>query len=202
MIRQTDKSDAIAHGYRADKKGKPDEPYRGPEALFVTPYQSPLGTYILASSGNGVVCVKTEERSGTFLARWKSKGIELRESEKHNLELKRQLDEYFAGKLRQFTLPLDLRGTSFQCQVWNLLCRIPWGETRSYAQIAEALGRPRAARAVGRAVGTNPVSIVVPCHRVIGSNGALTGYGGGLERKAALLQLEGQGWVSHLQTLL
>ncbi|MBW1997648.1 MAG: methylated-DNA--[protein]-cysteine S-methyltransferase [Deltaproteobacteria bacterium] len=178
--------------YRARKEGKPDEQSKAPETLFVTPYQSPLGIYILASSKKGVVCVKTEKRWGHFLARWKRKSIELRQSAEHNLELKRQLDQYFAGELRQFTLPLDLWGTSFQCRVWNLLCSIPWGETRSYGQIAGALGRPRAARAVGRAVGTNPVSIVVPCHRVIGSNGALTGYGGGLDRKAALLRLEGQ----------
>jgi O-6-methylguanine DNA methyltransferase len=147
---------------------------------------------LLGSSKKGVVCVKTEERSKAYLSRWQRERIDLKEDAEHNLRLISELDAYFAGKLREFTIPLDLRGTSFQRQVWDLLCGIPWGETRSYAQIAKGLGRPRAARAVGRAVGTNPVSIVVPCHRVIGSNGSLTGYGGGLDRKTALLKLEGR----------
>ena len=162
-----------------------------PEIFFLSPYRSPLGTYVLGSSKKGVVCIKTEDRSKTYLSRWEGEGIELKERGEHNLKLISQLDAYFAGKLREFKTPLDLRGTSFQRQVWDLLCSIPWGETRSYGQIAKALGRPKAARAVGRAVGTNPVSIVVPCHRVIGSDGTLTGYGGGLDRKKALLKLEG-----------
>ena len=108
-----------------------------------------------------------------------------------DIELLNQLEAYFEKKRRQFDIPLDVRGTPFQLLVWDYLLGIPWGETRTYGQIAEALGRPKAARAVGRAVGTNPVSIVVPCHRVIGANGNLTGYGGGLDRKTALLELEG-----------
>ena len=163
-----------------------------PEIFFLTQYRSPLGTYVLGSSKKGVVCVKTEDRSKTYLSRWEGEGIMQQEGGEHNLRLISQLDAYFAGKLRDFTIPLDLRGTSFQRRVWDLLCEIPWGETRSYGQIAKALGRPKAARAVGRAVGTNPVSIVVPCHRVIGSDGTLTGYGGGLDRKKALLKLEGR----------
>ena len=162
------------------------------ETFFLTQYHGPLGTYILGSSIKGVVCVKTDERSPAYLGRWEREGIELKEAAEHNDRLISQLDAYFAGKRRDFTVPLDLRGTEFQRQVWDLLCDIPWGETRSYGQIAKALGRPKAARAVGRAVGTNPVSIVVPCHRVIGSDGALTGYGGGLDRKEALLKLEGR----------
>jgi methylated-DNA-[protein]-cysteine S-methyltransferase len=161
------------------------------ETFFFTHYHSPLGIYLLASSERGVVCVKTEERSDISLSRWEREGMELKEDAKPNLGLISELDAYFAGKLHKFTVPLDLRGTSFQCQVWNLLSGIPWGETRSYGQIAQALDRPKAARAVGRAVGTNPVSIVVPCHRVVGSDGSLTGYGGGLDRKVALLKLEG-----------
>jgi len=105
--------------------------------------------------------------------------------------LVKQLDAYFSKKRRRFEIPLDLRGTPFQLRVWELLLTIPWGETRTYGQIAKALSRPKASRAVGRAVGANPVSIVVPCHRIIGSNGRLTGYGGGLERKTALLEHEG-----------
>lgn len=163
-----------------------------PEIFFLTRYRSPLGTYVLGSSKKGVVCVKTEDRSKAYLSRWEGEGNELQEGREHNLRLISQLDAYFAGKLRKFKIPLDLRGTSFQRRVWDLLCDIPWGETRSYGQIAKSLGRPKAARAVGRAVGTNPVSIVVPCHRVIGSDGTLTGYGGGLDRKEALLKLEGR----------
>ena len=101
-----------------------------------------------------------------------------------------QLDEYFAGTRREFTLPLDLQGTPFQAAVWQGLRAIPYGATRSYAQQAERLGVPTAVRAVARANGMNRVSIVVPCHRVIGSDGGLTGYGGGLERKQWLLHHE------------
>jgi O-6-methylguanine DNA methyltransferase len=186
------REEAIANGYRACKICKPEEEDKMPETFFLTRYHSPLGDYVLGSSKKGVVCVKTEDRSSAYLSRWEGEGIELKEHGEHNLRLTSQLDAYFAGELREFTLPLDLRGTSFQRRVWDLLCRIPWGETRSYGQIAKALGRPRGARAVGRAVGTNPVSIVVPCHRVIGSDGTLTGYGGGLDRKEALLKLEGK----------
>lgn len=103
-----------------------------------------------------------------------------------------QLDEYFAGRRQQFNLPLDLsHGTPFQQQVWTALLAIGWGQTAHYGQLAQQLGRPQAARAVGLAVGRNPVSIIVPCHRVLGANGSLTGYAGGLERKQDLLQREG-----------
>ena len=102
----------------------------------------------------------------------------------------RQLDEYFAGTRRTFDFPCRLRGTPFQRKVWAALCRIPYGETRTYKQIAEAVGSPKACRAVGMANHANPICIAVPCHRVIGTNGALTGYGGGLDMKAALLRLE------------
>lgn len=104
-----------------------------------------------------------------------------------------QLEAYFAKQRRTFDLPLDLRGTPFQRAVWEALLRIPFGESRTYGGIAQELGRPRSARAVGQAVGANPVSVIVPCHRVLGQNGSLTGYGGGLERKVALLWLEGLG---------
>lgn len=101
-----------------------------------------------------------------------------------------QLEEYFAGKRKQFDLPLSLRGTEFQRQVWAALRDIPYGETRSYGQIAQAVGRPKAVRAVGMANHRNPISIIVPCHRVVGADGSLTGYGGGLENKKFLLALE------------
>jgi methylated-DNA-[protein]-cysteine S-methyltransferase len=107
------------------------------------------------------------------------------------VEAERQLEEYFAGQRKRFALKLDVSGTVFQRRVWNALLTIPFGETRSYAQIAKQIGNPRAARAVGAANGRNPISIVAPCHRVVGSMGALTGFAGGLEVKAQLLAFEG-----------
>jgi methylated-DNA-[protein]-cysteine S-methyltransferase len=101
-----------------------------------------------------------------------------------------QLGAYFAGELTDFDIELDLRGTEFQQRVWKALLTIPYGETRSYGEIAEQIGAPGAARAVGLANGHNPIAIVVPCHRVIGASGSLTGYGGGLDRKRTLLELE------------
>jgi len=101
-----------------------------------------------------------------------------------------QLAAYFAGELTEFDIELDLRGTEFQQRVWKALLTIPYGETRSYGEIAEQIGAPGSARAVGLANGHNPIAIVVPCHRVIGANGSLTGYGGGLGRKRTLLELE------------
>ncbi|WP_329284647.1 methylated-DNA--[protein]-cysteine S-methyltransferase [Streptomyces sp. NBC_00691] len=102
----------------------------------------------------------------------------------------RQLDAYFAGELTSFELPLNLIGTPFQLRVWEALLRIPYGETRTYGELAEELGNPGASRAVGLANGKNPVSIIVPCHRVVGAGGGLTGYGGGLDRKQRLLAFE------------
>ena len=107
------------------------------------------------------------------------------------LETERQLKTYFAGKRKQFTVKLDFAGTVFQKKVWRALLAIPFGETRSYGQIAKQLGNPKAMRAVGAANGKNPVSIIAPCHRVIGASGKLTGFAGGLETKARLLALEG-----------
>jgi methylated-DNA-[protein]-cysteine S-methyltransferase len=106
-----------------------------------------------------------------------------------------QLEAYFAGERRDFDLELELVGRSFQRRVWKALLTIPYGETRSYGQIAEQIGSPGSSRAVGLANGRNPIGIIVPCHRVIGANGSLTGYGGGLDRKRALLELEQQGGV-------
>ena len=106
------------------------------------------------------------------------------------VEAVRQLHAYFAGELREFQLPLDMRGTDFQLRVWRQLQTIPYGETRSYSDIARAIQAPHAVRAVGAANGANPISIVVPCHRVIGRSGKLVGYGGGLPLKKRLLELE------------
>ena len=106
-------------------------------------------------------------------------------------EIVRQLKEYFAGKRTHFELPLAPRGTPFQLETWKELRKIPYGETITYGELARRLGKPNASRAVGAANGANPIPIVIPCHRVIGSDGALTGFGGGLDTKLKLLQLEG-----------
>jgi methylated-DNA-[protein]-cysteine S-methyltransferase len=108
------------------------------------------------------------------------------------LEAKIQLEEYFAGKRREFRLPLAPKGTEFQQRVWKALLAIPYGETRSYGEIARDIGNPRASRAVGMANNRNPIAIIIPCHRVIGSTGRLVGYGGGLDKKEFLLNIERQ----------
>ena len=113
-------------------------------------------------------------------------------------EAARQLREYFAGQRREFDLPLRLRGTAFQMQVWQALQVIPYGEVRTYGEIARAIGKPKACRAVGMANHNNPISIIVPCHRVVGADGSLTGYGGGLAAKEFLLALEQGGRPSSL----
>ena len=113
-------------------------------------------------------------------------------NEKPFAAARQQLEEYFAGDRREFDLPLNLSGTEFQVQVLEELQRIPYGKTTSYGDIAKRIGRPRAMRAVGAANGRNPIPIIVPCHRVIGSSGDLTGFGGGLDTKAALLRLEAE----------
>ncbi len=109
------------------------------------------------------------------------------------LSAEKELNEYFSRQRKTFSVALDMRGTHFQKQVWEALLAIPYGETRSYSQIANQVGNPKATRAVGAANGQNPIPIIVPCHRVIGANGKLTGFGGGLEMKDQLLALEGSG---------
>jgi len=119
------------------------------------------------------------------------KAVEWSESAAATTDVRLQIEEYFAGRQREFTLPLDLRGTDFQRRCWAELLRIPYGETRSYAEIARSVGHPTAYRAVGQSNHHNPVAIVVPCHRVLAGGKALGGYGGGLAAKAFLLRLEG-----------
>ncbi len=178
--------DARASGYRACKVCRPDEE---PETLLLTRYNSPLGTYILISSRKGV-CYLSPEDEEDYLARWQRSGAIFQQDGEYSRAAVTELDAYFAGYLRWFTVPIDLRGTDFQRLVWRILCGIPYGKTLSYGQVACAADRPNGPRAVGQAIGRNPISIIVPCHRVIGSNGGLTGYGGGLPRKRALLKLE------------
>ncbi|MFH0845150.1 MAG: methylated-DNA--[protein]-cysteine S-methyltransferase [Pseudomonadota bacterium] len=149
-----------------------------------------MGRYALISSKRGVVLLKPEDRMGNRLEAWQGEGIRLHDGKDYHRQVATELDAYFSGRLRDFSVPLDLRGTDFQRRIWDLLLKIPYGETRTYGQIARAVGDPKAGRAVGHANGRNPVSIIVPCHRVIGVKGKLVGYGGGLDRKKALIDLE------------
>jgi methylated-DNA-[protein]-cysteine S-methyltransferase len=162
--------------------------------FYTTTVESPCGPLLCLVDENGAVNrIEFENgREKQRLAReMESRGIRLVEDEERTAEVRRQLEEYFAGRRQTFDLPLAPEGTPFEKTVWEELRRIPFGETRSYAEVARAIGRPGAARAVGRANGANPIPVVVPCHRVIGADGSLTGFGGGLDAKARLLELEG-----------
>lgn len=145
---------------------------------------SPLGVLSIYASQKGITEITWQER------RIEKTTPPQKEADLFLEAAAAQLDEYFRRRRTTFDLPLDMRGTDFQTQVWKMLLRIPYGETRSYGEIARDIGDPKASRAVGLANGKNPIPIVVPCHRVIGSNGKLTGFAGGLHRKALLLELE------------
>lgn len=155
------------------------------EAIFYSRMHSPVGPLLLAATQKGLYRLQFHASlpAGTKGEAWIESPDKLRECEE-------QLRAYFRGELRDFELPLDLRGTPFQVRCWEALRRIPYGSTCSYGQLAEAVGSPRAFRAVGQANHDNPIAIIVPCHRVIGANGTLTGYGGGLSVKEKLLRLE------------
>jgi len=155
------------------------------ETLFYVRPDSPVGPLFLAASTKGLVRLEFEGRVQKL-----NPAILLQESEPALEPYLGELNEYFLGKRREFSMPLDLRGTAFQLACWRALLEIPYGETRSYRDIAEAIGHPHAYRAVGMANNRNPVAIVVPCHRVIASSGSLCGYGGGLDLKRRLLDLE------------
>jgi methylated-DNA-[protein]-cysteine S-methyltransferase len=190
------------------------------ETLHSTIFTSPVGPLFLAASGRGLVALEFDARlpgqqtirpnprdlrsenhrednlssesdRTSENQRAESKTVRFEESATAMRAYVRELEEYFAGQRRAFSFPLDLRGTDFQRACWQALLQIPYGETRSYADIARAVGRPQGFRAVGMANNRNPVAIVVPCHRVVASDGTLCGYGGGLDIKRQLLQLEG-----------
>jgi methylated-DNA-[protein]-cysteine S-methyltransferase len=148
-------------------------------------FDSPVGTLLLVGDDDGLegLYLPDHKRGRTPTDEWRRDDAALAEA-------KRQLGEYFAGTRTTFDVPLRPAGTPFQREVWEALRRIPYGETRSYGQLAGELGRPGAARAVGAANGRNPISILVPCHRVVGAAGTLTGYAGGVEAKRALLAHE------------
>ena len=148
---------------------------------------SPVGELKLVASQNGLAAVLWGENDKRFKVQTKILG-----SERHELldEAKAQIDAYFSHKRKSFDLPLDFIGTEFQKSVWQKLLEIPFGETRTYLDVATEIGNPKAVRAVGAANGKNPISIIAPCHRVIGMSGKLTGFAGGLEAKSYLLDLE------------
>lgn len=157
------------------------------ENIAYTFLESPIGTLLIGESPRGLAMISLPE------------GETIRNTPSHwnhcehlKVPAVQQLRAYFSGELTEFDLPLDLRGTDFQVSVWKALLTIPYGETISYAELARRIGNPKAVRAVGAANGKNPIPIIVPCHRVIGSNGTLTGYAGGLHVKQALLSLERQ----------
>jgi methylated-DNA-[protein]-cysteine S-methyltransferase len=153
---------------------------------FYTTIESPLGELLITSDGSAITGLYTPRNDNYASAK---KGIE---DAKPFKEAIRQLNEYFAGKRTDFDLPLAANGTEFQKKVWASLTKINYGKTKSYGDIAKTLGMPKASRAVGAANGRNPICIIVPCHRVIGASGKLTGYNGGVEVKKWLLEHEGK----------
>lgn len=167
---------------------------RGGDIVNITHVETSLGSMVAAASGKGICMFE--------FADYKLIDLELRQlSERfgtplvqgdnpHFDTLRRQLDEYFAGERREFDIPLDLVGTEFQKTVWLSLLQIPYGTTTNYGRQAELIGRPSSVRAVANANGKNKISIIVPCHRVVGADGSLTGYGGGIWRKKKLLEFE------------
>jgi methylated-DNA-[protein]-cysteine S-methyltransferase len=157
------------------------------KSVFYSVVQSPVGPLLIAATETGLRCVHFHRGK---LPQPAAGEVWVESSERLRV-YEQQINSYFRGELREFTCKLDLAGTSFQKDCWQALLRIPYGETRTYADIAQEIGRPRAFRAVGQANHDNPIAIIVPCHRVLGANGTLTGYGGGLSTKEKLLRLEG-----------
>lgn len=153
--------------------------------IYYSQYSSPAGKIILTQENKHLTGLwfEGEKHSSSIDPTWKR-------AEAAFKSIHKQLDAYFAGKLQRFDVSCKVSGTPFQERVWKALSKIPYGQTWSYSEIAASIGNPRAVRAVGTANGRNPISIIVPCHRVIGADGTLTGYGGGLKAKAWLLKLE------------
>jgi len=164
------------------------------ETIYRSNIESPIGSLVLISTEKGLAAISFGKGAKRKIDAWTGRVFrraEIRPAESLHRVFARQLEEYFAGRRRIFHMKLDLRGSEFQRAVWSEVARIPHGRTATYGEIAHLLGRPAASRAVGAANGANPISIVIPCHRVIGAGGSLTGYGGGLSRKRWLLAHEG-----------
>jgi len=165
------------------------------ETIYTTRFESPVGHLRVASTERGLAYVQLPMASGRGFSGWQLRCMpeaEVREGYEPNRLAVKQLLEYLKGKRTEFELDLDLQGTPFQLDAWHALCDIPYGEVRTYSEIARAIGKPRAVRAVGAANGANPLSIVVPCHRVVAAGGKLGGYGGGLPLKKKLLVMESE----------
>ena len=193
---ESDFREAFAHVF-----GTPPSAIDRESSIWINRVATPLGSMIMGVSDNGLCLLEFAERRmlDTQLKRLRQRMGRVFLPGDHPLmqQVKNELDAYFAGELREFTVPLQAPGTEFQESVWSQLKDIPYGEMRSYADIADAMGQASAVRAVGRANGDNRVSIIIPCHRVVGSDGELTGYGGGLWRKEYLLAME-QAEAFHL----
>jgi O-6-methylguanine DNA methyltransferase len=163
------------------------------EIVHTAEFESPIGSLLCASTERGLAYVRLPRAGGRGFAGWlrrQAPGAEVRTGFAPNKAAIQQILDYLEGKRSAFELPLDLRGTDFQCRVWDALLAIPYGQTRSYAEVARTIREPAAVRAVGTANGANPCAIVVPCHRVVATGGKLGGYGGGLPLKRRLLALE------------
>lgn len=161
-----------------------------PTSTVYSEYQSPLGIFTIVASAEAVHGLFFENSYGQQQFKCYFPNIKKEDQPPMIHETKQQLTDYFQGKRRIFSLPIAMRGTEFQLSAWQQLAKIPYGETICYGQQAARLGDKNKARAVGMANGANPISIIIPCHRVIGSNGKLTGFGGGLDRKSFLLEHE------------
>ena len=156
--------------------------------------ESPLGPLALVVSERGVIAVSfVEVVSDGMIAELVPAGIRVARDRRATRPLRRELEAYFVGKLTRFETPVDPTGTDFQHHVWKALCTIPYGTTRTYGQVAKTIKKPQASRAVGMACHRNRIGIVIPCHRVVGAGGELTGYAGGLDKKRFLLELEKKG---------
>jgi methylated-DNA-[protein]-cysteine S-methyltransferase len=163
--------------------------------MYVDEMDSPLGVLTICCIKEGLCHIEFGALKETEMeiATWAKKNelpTELERDQEITLPVRHQLEAYFDGKRTDFNVPLALKGTPFQVKVWEALQSIPYGQTRTYKEVAELIGNPKAVRAVGGANNRNPVPVIVPCHRVIGSSGALVGYGGGLDKKVSLLELE------------
>ena len=193
----------LAHGYESEKGfreafslvfGNPPSAVDRESCIWINRVATPLGSMVMGVSDQGLCLLEFAERRmlDTQLKRMRQRMGRVFLPGDHPLmqQVKTQLDDYFANNLQEFTVPIQAPGSSFQESVWQALLEIPYGEMRSYAEVAERIGKPSAMRAVGRANGDNRIAIIIPCHRVVGSGGELTGYGGGLWRKDYLLALE------------
>lgn len=166
-----------------------------PTAVYWEKLQHGQWTLHLAATDSGLCCITLPNETLDTLQQWVSKHVPRAEMIQERTKLHpyiEQINEYLCGSRTSFAVPLDLRGTPFQIGVWRTLLAIPFGATRNYSEIATNMGRPTAVRAVGAANGANPIPIIVPCHRVVGKDGTLTGYRGGMQMKAELLRLEAQ----------